>query len=96
MRILKWSLIIFGIFVVLLLLLLFLNDKDNQKVSITRYTYTDSEIPSAFDGCKIMMISDLHDADFSEDIVEHIKTEKPDYVVMTGDMVNLSLVVGGL
>ncbi|MBE7033791.1 MAG: hypothetical protein E7406_06140 [Ruminococcaceae bacterium] len=89
MRILKWILIIFGIFVVLLLLLLFLNDKANQKVSITRYTYTDSEIPSAFDGCKIMMISDLHNADFSEDIVEHIKNEKPDYVVMTGDMVQL-------
>ena len=89
MRILRRMFIIFALIIVALLLCLFLNDKANQKVRTTRYTYTDKEIPSAFDGCKIIMISDLHNADFSEDIIEHIEKEKPDYVVMTGDMVQL-------
>ena len=89
MRILRRILIIFAFVIVALLLSLFLNDKANQKVRITRYTYADKEIPSVFDGCKIIMISDLHNADFSEDIIEHIEKEKPDYVVMTGDMVQL-------
>ena len=89
MRILRKIFIICTLVIVALLLLLFLNDKANQKVRITRYTYTDKEIPSVFDGCKIMMISDLHNADFSEDIIEYIEKEKPDYVVMTGDMVQL-------
>ena len=89
MRILRRILVIFALVIVALLLLLFLNDKANQKVRITRYTYSDKEIPAPFDGCKIMMISDLHNADFSEDIIKHIEKEKPDYVVITGDMVQL-------
>ncbi len=89
MRILKKILVIFVLIVVSLLLLLFLNDKANQNVKVTRYTYADEEIPPAFDNSKIMVISDLHEAPFSEQIIEHIKTEKPDYVVMTGDMVQL-------
>ena len=89
MHILKKILLIFILVVVSLLLLLFLNDKANQNVKITRYTYADEEIPRAFDNSKIMVISDLHNAPFSEQIIKHIKTEKPDYVVMTGDMVQL-------
>ena len=89
MRILKKILFIFVLVVVSLLLLLFLNDKANQNVKVTRYTYADEEIPPVFDNSKIMVISDLHDAPFSEQIIKHIKTEKPDYVVMTGDMVQL-------
>lgn len=89
MRILKKILVIFVLVVVSLLLLLFFNDKANQNVKVTRYTYADEEIPPAFDNSKIMVISDLHDAPFSEQIIKHIKTEKPDYVVLTGDMVQL-------
>lgn len=89
MRILKKILVIFVLVFVSLLLLLFLNDKANQNVKVTRYTYADEEIPAAFVGSKILMISDLHDAPFSEQIIEHIKEEKPDYVVMAGDMVQL-------
>ena len=88
MRILRRIVIIFALVIVALLLSLFLNDKANQKVRITRYTHSDKEIPSVFDGCKIMMISDLHNADFSEDIIEHIKKEKPDYIFVAGDIVD--------
>ena len=89
MRILKNILVIFVVAVVSLLLLLFLNDKANQKVWLTEYTYEDSKIPSEFDDSKIMVISDLHNADFSENIIKHIKEQMPDYVVMLGDMVQL-------
>ena len=89
MRIQKKVLVIFVLVVVSLLLLMFLNDKANQNVKVTGYTYTNKNIPPAFDNSKIMVISDLHDAPFADQIINHIKTEKPDYVVMTGDMVQL-------
>lgn len=61
----------------------------NNKVFITEYTFSHSDIPTAFDGCRFMVLSDLHEADFVDQIVEHIKTIKPDFLLLTGDMVQL-------
>lgn len=89
MRIVKYVSIIVVIALLSSLVLLYSNDKANQKVVITRYTYEDEKIPSAFNDTKFLVISDLHDANFSDQIIKHIENEKPDYVVMTGDMVQL-------
>lgn len=89
MRIIKYILFIFIVAVASLLILLFVNDKANQKVVVTEYIYENEKIPAEFNDCKLMMISDLHNADFSGQIIEHIRQEKPDYVVITGDMVQL-------
>ena len=89
MRIIKYILGIVIFAIVSSLIVLYANDKINQNVVVTEYTFVDRKIPEGFWNSKIMMISDLHNADFSEQIIEHIKTEKPDYVVMTGDMVQL-------
>lgn len=80
---------IFALFVTTVLALLFINDKMNNKVFITEYTFSHSDIPPAFDGCRFMVLSDLHEADFVDQIVEHIKTIKPDFLLLTGDMVQL-------
>ena len=89
MRIIKKIIIIFIILVISSLSLLFLNDLANQNVVVTKYEFNSEKIPSSFYGTKFMVISDLHDADFSKQIIEHIEKEKPDYVLMTGDMVQL-------
>ncbi len=52
------------------------------------------KIPKAFDGCRIVQISDLHLGSFIneyepvEKAIEMINSLTPDYVVFTGDMVN--------
>lgn len=89
MRIVKNIIIIFFIMVTSSLALLYLNDIANQNVVVTKYQFKSEKIPNSFYGTKLMVISDLHDADFSEQIVKHIKKQKPDYVLMTGDMVQL-------
>lgn len=90
-RIAKYKIVTFVIIVIAisLLALLYLNDIANQNVVVTKYEFKSEKIPNSFYGTKFMVISDLHDADFSKQIVKHIEKEKPDYVLMTGDMVQL-------
>lgn len=89
MKKLRTIFLIFVFLIVSSLLLLFINDKMNQKVVITEYTFSHKDIPHAFDGCKFMVLSDLHEADFVDQIVRHIKNSKPEFLLMTGDMVQL-------
>ena len=63
-----------------------INENINEKVFVTEYTYRHSEIPPAFDGYKILHISDMHEAPFTDQIVEHINNISPDMIVITGDM----------
>ena len=89
MKIIKYIFFILLFLIVSLLVLFFVNDKLNQTVMVTKYTFADEKIPSAFSNCKLMVISDLHNADFSEQIIKKVKKHNPDYVVITGDMVQL-------
>lgn len=89
MSALKRLIVVAFVVIVSLLIALYLNDIANQNVYVTEYTYRDKNIPDGFDNSKILVVSDLHDAPFSDRIIEHIKEIKPDYVVMTGDMVQL-------
>lgn len=87
-RLKKIFIFLFTLFI-FALLILFINEKVNEKVFLREYTFAHEEIPQGFDGYEIMVISDLHEAPFSEMIIEHINTHKPDIVVFTGDMVQL-------
>lgn len=89
MKILKRAGLIFCTVAVLIFAALFLNEKINEYVFLTEYTFSHSEVPEDFDGYKIFMISDLHEAPFSKQIIEHINEQKPDVVVITGDMAQL-------
>lgn len=72
-----------------LLVLFFVNEHLNENVRVTEYTFENARVPKGFDGFKIMVISDLHEADFATQIVSHIENEKPDIVAFTGDMCQL-------
>lgn len=89
MKVLKWILISLCTLIVFALAVLFINEKVNEKVFLTEYTFEHSEIPKGFDGYKILVVSDLHEAPFSDMIIEHINEQKPDIIVFTGDMAQL-------
>jgi len=60
-------------------------------IDITKYTVTSEKIPSAFNGYKILQLSDLHNISYGKNnskLLEKIKEINPDIVVMTGDMIN--------
>lgn len=88
-KFLKYFLASLMLILFLAMLLLYRNEKKNEKVVLTEYTFRHEEIPNAFNGYKIMMISDLHEAPFANQIIEHIKFEEPDIIVFVGDLVQL-------
>ena len=63
----------------------------NYAVTVTEYTVTDEEIPAAFDGFRIVQVSDLHNAAFGKGnrrLLEKIKAADPDIIVLTGDLID--------
>lgn len=66
----------------------------SERLVTTQYTYAHPQIPPAFDGYRIVQISDWHLGTFAnrrdivENVVEHINALNPDLIVFTGDLVN--------
>ncbi len=55
------------------------------------FEITDKSIPAAFDGFRVVHISDLHNALFgkeNEKLLEKIKAEEPDIIAVTGDIID--------
>ena len=64
---------------------------DNFKLDKTKYTIENNALPEAFNGFKIIHISDLHNTEFgknNEKLLKIIKEEKPDAVFVTGDTID--------
>ncbi len=62
---------------------------ENTVIEITKYTVRSERLPSAFDGFKIVQVSDLHSADFGNGysgLIKKIRACKPDIIVVTGDI----------
>lgn len=82
--ILCWGILSYGYFI------------GRWKLDINHLDYTHAEIPSSFDGYRIVHISDLHLSTFDDNkehlkrIIEEINLLKPDLVCFTGDMVGIS------
>ncbi len=63
----------------------------NTWLTVTKYDFTHSEIPVAFDGYRIVQISDLHNATFGKEnarLLAEIESLEPDCIVITGDIVD--------
>lgn len=53
------------------------------------YYYVESEkIPQSFDGMRITQISDLHNRDYGEKLIEMVTETNPDVIVLTGDIID--------
>lgn len=64
---------------------------NQQWLHLTKYTMTLKKLPKEMDGLKIVQISDLHHAEFGPEqskLIEKVKDEKPDMIVITGDLVD--------
>lgn len=63
----------------------------NLRLSLTRVEIKSSELPSSFDGYRIVQISDLHGIEFgdgNDTLVEKMLSLRPDIIVMTGDFIS--------
>ena len=79
-----------GVIFVIVLCCLYLYLGKNILVT-TKYTMKSADIPEAFDGYKILQISDFHSKKFpdnNEGLAKTISALKPDIIVATGDMLN--------
>lgn len=64
---------------------------NNHWLVLTEYTYESEEVPVAFDGFRIVQVSDLHDAQFGEGndkLVRLVREAQPDVIFITGDVID--------
>lgn len=62
----------------------------NVNIETSYYTVESDFIPDEFNGYKIAHVSDLHNRDWGSRLKDLIAAEKPDIIVITGDMVDSS------
>ncbi|MFC6038828.1 metallophosphoesterase [Paenisporosarcina macmurdoensis] len=64
---------------------------NNNWLTVSNHTMQSPEIPTSFDGYRIVQVSDLHDATFGDKqqrLVNKIQQTKPDMIVITGDIID--------
>lgn len=65
-----------------------------RHIAVKSFDYADATLPAAFDGYRIVQLSDLHlgtlraHGDVVRAIVDSVNAARPDLVVFTGDLVN--------
>lgn len=80
------------IFLLVLLCILFLLFFlwEMKQLAVREYALSFPSLPKTFDGCRIVHLSDLHGNRFGknqERLLAEIEKQKPDYIMITGDMV---------
>lgn len=64
---------------------------NNNWLQTTEYTLASSELPQAFDGKRIVQVSDLHNAEFGagqKRLVKKVEAAQPDAIFLTGDLID--------
>ncbi|MBR5827489.1 MAG: metallophosphoesterase [Clostridia bacterium] len=77
----------------LLITVLGIAARDTKSFKKTEYTVNDKNLPTGFDGFKIAMVSDLHNATFGEGnskLLSALEKAEPDIIAITGDLVDSS------
>ena len=62
---------------------------DNTSLQVTRFDPVFSDLPAGFDGCRIVVLSDLHGASFGEGnagLFAAVAETEPDYIFYLGDL----------
>lgn len=63
----------------------------NTSLQTETFTFVSADLPSGFDGCTIVQLSDLHGAEFgdgNEDLLAAVRDIQPEYIVLTGDLLD--------
>lgn len=56
-------------------------------IELTEYSVTGDRIPRAFDGFRIVQISDFHGAEFPCELADMVRQQNPDIIAITGDII---------
>lgn len=80
----KKKAVTFAIIVVILLIFCWWQ---NNMLTVSRYVYSSSKV-AELDGFRIVQISDLHNKNFSNRLINKIIELNPDIIVITGDIVD--------
>ena len=62
---------------------------ENTTLQVTEFDPAFTDLPAGFDGCRIVVLSDLHGARFGEgnaDLFAAVAAEQPDYIFYLGDL----------
>jgi predicted MPP superfamily phosphohydrolase len=68
--------------------------KGRSRFNVARVPIRSAQLPKAFNGFRVVQISDMHLGSYGDDLglvrkgIDLINAEKPDLIVFTGDMVN--------
>lgn len=82
---------VFNLILVCLIFLIIQLYIDNNVIEVSNYEICFDNLPKEFDGTVILHVSDLHSKLFgldNEQLIKKIDDINPDYIMMTGDMVN--------
>ena len=63
----------------------------NKAITVREFTVYDEKLPKAFDGFRIVHVSDLHNESFGTDnekLISEIKKLAPDAIAITGDIID--------
>lgn len=60
----------------------------NMNIETTTIKIENDKIPAEFDGVKIAHVSDLHNHQWGDKLIEKIEIENPDIIAITGDLVD--------
>lgn len=74
-----------------LVLLIYIVSGFINPLRVTHYSYSSAKIPDGFEDFRIVQISDFHCKEFGDKeskLIEAIKNEKPDLIVITGDSID--------
>lgn len=64
---------------------------NNTWLQLSKHRIVLNQLPQQMNGFKVVQISDLHDAKFGENqvrLIEQVKLQKPDLIVITGDFID--------
>ena len=83
--------VMLSIFILMLLALGVSLYRSNRVLQTTRHDPVFTDLPAGFDGCKIVVLSDLHGAEFgegNEDLLKAVAKQQPDLIAVTGDLID--------
>ena len=81
--------VIFVTFIILIGLFAFFSWQNNS-ITVNKITFTSEKVPEAFNGYRILHISDLHNKKFGnnqKNLLSEIKQLEPNIIVITGDLI---------
>lgn len=83
-------LIIAGILTIGMAAICIISRIENRTLKVTHYQIISPKLPKGFQGCRMAVLADLHNASFGENnqkLIQAIREQKPDYILIAGDMI---------